>query len=271
MSSCSTNRNYRQRGIANFQSCLSLMNDLIAYRPHTGPAASDFLQAKSLDELESLYGGESLIEIQRNLSDETIKKYNAHTMALLDEDFKIKDIPGKKNFLTKEEANVIYNAMSESKVNKNHNCYDTDGTIGFCFGRATIAHLEAIVRNVNPEAIRKIWIAGDMGKWGHHVATIVKAEKGWYVLDTEIGFVLSHEHWVSIYLPLKEPKANEIMVFTTQAGRFSPYDTQTYNAMNLFNTNSSDFEKVSDYYRGYFHDYFEDLDSVKREPLSLPE
>lgn len=269
-SSCSTHSDYRVRSLANFQSCLSLMNDLIGYRPHTGPAASDFLKAKSLNELESFYGGESLIDIQRELSDETIKKYNAHTMELLADDYKIIDIPGKKSYLTNEEADVIYNAMSDSKVNKNHDCYDKDGTIGFCFGRATIAHLEAIVRDVNPQAIRKIWIAGDMGKWGHHVATIVKAEKGWYVLDTEIGFVLSHEHWVSIYLPLKTPKATEIMVFTTQAGRFSPYDTQSYNAMNLFNTESDDFKKTTDYYRGYFHDYFEDLDNVKREPLFAP-
>ena len=160
--------------------------------------------------------------------------------------------------------------MSNSKVNKNHYCYDTKGTIGFCFGRATIAHMEAVVRNVNPDAIRKIWIAGDMGVWGHHVATMIKTEKGWLVLDTNVGHPISTVEWIAKYMPMKMKNTNDIMVFSTQAGRFSPYDTQTYNAINLFNTHSEEFNKASDYYRGYFHDYFEDLDNVEQKPIFSP-
>ena len=266
----STHQTNNERDPASFQSCLITMNNIIGYKPHFGVAASDLTKAKTLQALEADYGSESLIDIQRRLSDAEIKQNNAHIKVLLAQPFHVEPIAGKSSYVTKEEADIIYSAMSESKVHKNHYCYDTKGTIGFCFGRATIAHMEAVVRNVNPEAIRKIWIAGDMGVWGHHVATMVKTDKGWLVLDTNVGHAITTDEWIAKYMPMKVKDANDIMVFTTQAGRFSPYDTQTYNAVNLFNTHSTDFDKASDYYRGYFHDYFDDLDNVERKPLFLP-
>ncbi len=157
--------------------------------------------------------------------------------------------------------------MSDSKVNQNQNCYDPQGAIGFCFGRATMAHLEAIVRNIHPDAIKKIWIAGDMEKWGHHVATMIKTENNWLVLDTNIGHAISYEEWIRIYMPYKAKNANDIMIFITQSGRFGPYDTKTYNAIDLFNTHTLEFDKASDYYRGYFHDFLEDLDNSNQPPL----
>ena len=271
LSSCSstTPSTYKieyQRGPATFQSCLMTMNNIISYKVHTGAASVAHKTAKSLDELEASYGGESLIDIQRFLSNEEIKTNNLNLKKLLAADFELTAIPDKKNFVTRAEADVIYKAMQDSRVHKNHDCYDTKGTIGFCFGRATIAHMEAIVRNVHPEAIRKIWIAGDMEKWGHHVATMVKSENGWLVLDTNVGRAINTDEWIAMYMPFKAKGADEIMVFVTQAGRFGPYNTSSYNALDLFNTNGLNFNKAQDYYRGYFHDYFEDLDNVSNSP-----
>ena len=121
----------------------------------------------------------------------------------------------------------------------------------------------AIIRDVHPESIKKIWIAGDMGVWGHHVATMVYTEKGWIVLDTNIGKGISVNAWIDRYMVYKKKDApQDIMVFVTQAGRYGPYDTRSYNPIDLFNTQSADYNKLKDYYNGYFHDYFEDLDKT---------
>jgi hypothetical protein len=122
--------------------------------------------------------------------------------------------------------------------------------------------MEALIREVHPDAIRKVWIAGDMGKWGHHVATIIKAENGWLALDTNMGRVITLDEWFIIVHREKVKDANEIMNFVTQAGRFSPYNNMSYNSFDLFNTDRLEFNKAQDFYRGYFHDYFEDLDKV---------
>lgn len=255
------------RSPSNFKSCLEAMNELIAYKPYQGVASKFFSKAISLNELESFYGGESLIEIQRRTSNEEILSNNENMKKLFSAPLVVTKIEGKYSEVTSVDANTIYKSMAESEVNKNHYCYDKEGTIGFCFGRATIAHMEAIVRNVHPDAIKKIWIAGDMGIWGHHVATMVYTKEGWVVLDTNLGKIIDANKWVAHYMPMKQKDAKEIMVFTTQAGRFGPYDNRPYNAIDLFNTNSSDFDKAKDYFNGYFHDYFQSLDNVKNPPM----
>lgn len=270
LGSCTTWRPVTQqpeRDPASFQSCLVTMNNLINYKMHSGPARkSEFAKAESLSHLEELYGHESLIEIQRRLSDADIKENNKHLKTLFSKPmvFSNPDYKGKIEKLSDEQVKTVYDAMANSNVHKNHYCYDTKGTIGFCFGRATIAHMEAIARNVHPDSVRKIWIAGDMGVWGHHVATMVYTQRGWMVLDTNIGMAVTTDAWIARYMPMKKPGSSEIMVFTTQAGRFGPYDTQSYNAINLFNTQTEDFDKARDFYRGYFHDYFDDLDKAIR-------
>ena len=260
---CST----QERTPASFKTCLEAMNELIAYKPYYGDAAKDFSKAKNLSELESFYGGVSLIEIQRAFSEEQIKKNNENIKLLFKEPLEVKKIEGKFSVVANEDAKLIYRAMADSNVNKNHSCYDKEGTIGFCFGRATIAHMEAIVRNVHPDAIKKIWIAGDMGVWGHHVATMVYTKDGWIVMDTNLGKMIPVDEWVTYYRPFKKEKAKEIMVFTTQAGRFGPYDNRPYNAVDLFNTNSEDFDKAKDFFKGYYHDYFQSLDNIKNPPV----
>ena len=254
------------RDPASFQTCFEAMNNIMNYKTHYGPAAQVFSKAESLSELEALYGAGNLIEIQRFTANEEILKNNGKLKSLLKAPYEVKKIPGKIHKITTDDADLIYYAMANSDVHKNHHCYDTKGTIGFCFGRATIAHMEAIARDIHPDLVKKIWIAGDMGVWGHHVATMVYTEKGWMVLDTNLGKKVDVETWIAMYMPYKKGK-KDIMVFVTQAGRFGPYDSSPYNAINLFNTNTEDFKKANDYFNGYFHDYFESLDNVKMKPL----
>jgi hypothetical protein len=255
------------RDPANFQSCLELMTKLMAYKPYHGEAADIFSMAKTFASLEKSYGSDSLIDIQYNLSEEEIKKNNINIKKLASAPFKVRPRKGKISALNDSDTMIIYKLMENSEVNKNHFCYDIKGTIGFCFGRATIAHMEAIVKNINPESVKKIWIAGDMKQWGHHVATMVNTEKGWMVLDTNLRRPVTVDFWIDFYQPMKSAKAKEIMVFVTQAGRFGPEDTTAYNAIDLFNTNSADFKKAEDFFNGYFHDYFESLDNFQNKPL----
>lgn len=274
--SCSTRNLHPENGRealdrepSNFQSCLEAMGQIINYHPFQGPGASLFSKAKNFNELESLYGGENLIEIQRRISNDEIIANNENIKKIALEGYVVKKLRGKTTKITDEKMRIIYKATADSEVNQNHNCYDTKGTIGFCFGRATITHMEAIVRNIHPEIIKKVWIAGDMGEWGHHVATMIYSHtnKNWMVLDTNIGLAVDLDYWIRYYMPQKRKGGKEIMVFVTQAGRFGPYDNRPYNAVDLFNTKSNDFNKATDYFNGYFHDYFNSLDNIRNKPF----
>lgn len=276
LSSCASNSlkfdeyTFAHRSPANFQDCFKVMEKFFTAPPAT---ASSFVYtpAKSLDELEASYGNLSLIDIQQKLSPGQIKISNKRTMTLLEQPLKNEQPDGYTNYATDEELALIYKELESDKVHLNHACYDPQGTVGFCFGRATIAHMEALIRGMNPDAIRKIWIAGDMKQWGHHVATMIKGEKGWYVIDTNIGRPVTADEWLAFYQPFKSQNAKDIMVFVTRADRFGPYDTQSYTGINLFNSNTSHYERTADFYRGYFYDYFEALDKerlvVKKFPV----
>ena len=266
--SCSTHpEKIEVREPASFQSCLEAMGQIMNYKPYYGAAGTVFSKAQYFNDLESLYGGANLIDIQRATNNTEILANNANIKDLFRKPYAVYGMEGKNKVVTTTDADIIYRKMADSDVNKNHYCYDTKGTIGFCFGRATIAHMETIVRDVHPDLVKKIWIAGDMGVWGHHVATMVYTEKGWLVLDTNLGRNIPADEWIDYYLKMKKGQ-KDIMVFVTQAGRFGPYDNRPYNAVDLFNTQSEDFNKAADYFNGYFHDYFDSLDNVRSKPLN---
>jgi len=258
------------RNIANFQDCFKTMETFFE-SPLPLKEGLTFSTAKDLDELESLYGNASFIDTQRSLANSKILEINKKTRELLSAPLKTDTPEGYTNYATKEELNLIYKDVTNEKVHVNHSCYDPKGVVGFCFGRATIVHMEALIRGMNPDSIRKIWIAGDMEKWGHHVATMIKGVDGWYVLDTNLGRVVRAEEWIDYYKPYKSKKAtSDIMVFITRADRFGPESSQNYTGINLFNSNTSHYERSLDYYRGYFADYFESLDKERKEVKKFP-
>ena len=77
---------------ASFQSCLEAMGQIMNYKPYYGPAAESFAKASSLTELESLYGGDNLIEIQRAVTNEKILANNKNVKKLLSSAVKPKSV-----------------------------------------------------------------------------------------------------------------------------------------------------------------------------------
>lgn len=256
-----------ERAPENFRSCLEIMSEMMLHKSISDDRRGFYTEAQSLSELEELYGTESLIDIQKRLQHNDILLNNENVKKLLSERYTVDPIEGKFSSISLAESQVIYDAMENAKVNKDNFCYDPQGSIGFCFGRATIAHMEALARKVHPEAIKKIWIAGDMGFWGHHVATMVYTKRGWRVLDTNNGKPLTVNAWIAHYWKTNKKDVKEVMVFVTQAGRYGPYDNRPYSALDLFNTENDEFDKARDYFKGYFHDYFDSLDKVKPVPF----
>lgn len=93
--------------------------------------------------------------------------------------------PLTKDALTLEERNTLWKDTADHKIAKlsmvSH--YDLKGDIGFCFGRAMTAHLLARKAGLKPEAIRKLFIigdlrSGDVPEWRFHVTTLVKGDDG---------------------------------------------------------------------------------------------
>lgn len=273
LSSCANTSRFQviYRDPSNFQTCFELMSNFLSPNERISSFKRPTIEnAKSLDELEEAYGFESLIEIQKRIPNNEIKKQNEFLFTLLKQDLKTPSSTEYTRYVTDEEANFLLHKISNSKVNQNHICYDPDLSTGFCFGRATIGHMEALIRGVHPKSIKKIWIAGDMQQWGHHVANMIKTEKGWLVIDTNLERPVSPEEWLKTYLPMKAIGAKDIKVFVTRAERFGPYDIGEYSAVNLFNSTSHSFNRENDFYRGYFYDYFQDLEKEMPEIKKFP-
>ena len=130
--------------------------------------------------------------------------------------------------------------------------YDPQGNFGFCFGRATAAHLEALRRGLARSRIMKIWGVGPMkGGWAHHVATLVSAkEGGWWAIDPEIGKVVSGVDWIKWLKSEQENTEEPLVFFVSEAERFGPSPGK-YTKVDLYGTDDGDI------YNGYFRDLIE--------------
>lgn len=137
--------------------------------------------------------------------------------------------------------------------------YDPKGNFGFCFGRATAVHLEALRRGVARPRIMKIWGVGPMqGGWGHHVATLVAAkEGGWWAIDPEIGRVVSGVEWIQWLKSEQENAASPLVFFVSEGERFGPSPGK-YTPVDLYGTGTDDI------YNGYFRDLIEKAPGPKR-------
>lgn len=164
------------------------------------------------------------------------------------------DVPGskKKQRLTFAEASDLRDAVSNNPVTKFYNSkkYDPKGEIGFCFGRAMAAHLEALSQGVEKESIRKVFVAGTMERpnegitWQFHVATIVKGTKGaWWVIDPIFNNVMKLEEWYEQMYSLDS--SGQLRLFISEPSRFG--------------ANSNDWYSKSDLMIDFYNDYFKDL------------
>ncbi|MGZ3711767.1 MAG: hypothetical protein ACXVBE_08425 [Bdellovibrionota bacterium] len=138
--------------------------------------------------------------------------------------------------------------------------YDPKGNIGFCFGRAMGAHLEAIQTGLAHENIRKIWAVGRMRYnniyWKHHVATIVRDKNGgWWAIDPEYFEPLKLPIWVQKVKKMDDD--GKLQFFVTPARRFGPDSNGAYQ--------TTDPSKMTYLKADPYNRYFDNLLEYTRE------
>lgn len=229
--------------------------------------------SRDFNELEKNYGNEDLKNIYWSAAEDQVIANNENIRNLLNQinpEAREVMLDDGKFLLSKSEVRKVFRYTSNTRVVKREERYDKDEVLGFCFGRAFIAHYQAKLRDVHPESIKKIWVVGDMEKWGHHVATMLRSKKGWMVIDTYTG-LLTVEKWMQRMEKDKKRNANKLMFFVTNATRFGHQNNNFFNSIDLFNVpeeNLLEFEdkkkaatlKSKDFYKGYFIDFFRELD-----------
>ena len=214
------------------------------------------------------YGSDNFYYIYHNVSDEFILQNNQNINRILDYELD-QDLQGPNTrLLSRGQARRIYRATEREYVVRRQERYDRDEVLGLCFGRAIIAHIHALVRGVDETAIKKIWVLGDMEQWQFHVATILKTNRGWYVIDTYTGF-LSLDRWIRRMERDKKRNARPLMYFVSDSERFSFQSNYIYSAVDLFNVDHTQLDlyeenedqlKAGDLYNGFFIDFFKSLD-----------
>ncbi len=168
--------------------------------------------------------------------------------------FTISGEESRKDSISLSEANDLYQRVAKHPVAdlKNRSKYDPNNAgIGYCFGRAMAAHLEALFNmNVKNSSIRKLFAVGSLQtgstKWGWHVTAVVKAkEGGWWAIDPIIGSPIKAEDWYNKMLTSFNP-TKDLVLFHDRAMRFGPQvQRYTLQQINL------------EFYNNYFKDLLE--------------
>lgn len=126
-------------------------------------------------------------------------------------------------------ASAVIKKVEEhpSASSKNTWGYDQSGQIGFCFGRALLAHYYLLKAKVLPKDILKIFALGDLlvgGQfWQFHVAMGVRDRSGLLIVDPLYGEVTSVENWMNNIksLEIKHP-LSRARFFITDPRKFMP-------------------------------------------------
>lgn len=137
-------------------------------------------------------------------------------------------------------------------------------TLGFCYGRATLTHVELLRRNLPPTSIRKVFVLGEMKYqsfiWELHIATLAaKKGGGWWVLDGLFDQVYEVQEWypkiIGLALNQKKPV---IRLYLADPVKFLPV-TGAYSEKDM----------NQKYYNGFFKDLSEWLEKnpAKKEDL----
>ncbi len=80
--------------------------------------------------------------------------------------------------------------------------YDTNGEIGFCYGRAMTGYLLLKQKGIKETSVRKLFIVGDLRsnpaqpEWRFHVTVLVKTSTDWYALDPIFDKPLTASEWI---------------------------------------------------------------------------
>ncbi len=164
---------------------------------------------------------------------------------------------GRRNHINVSQAEILYKAVANHPVAslRNYSKYDPRNEgIGYCFGRAMTAHLEALWNpqlKVNNKAIRKLFALGKLqtgtDSWRYHVTTIVKAsDNGWWAIDPIMGKPIKADDWYSrmrSYNP-----SGDMLLFSDEAARFSP-------AEGMYKKNQLDDDFYSNYFKDLLNSY----------------
>jgi hypothetical protein len=213
-------------------------------------------------ELKTAQG--SLLDFREELPVSALRKHNQDILEAL-KDPVVSALKGSITAISREDANYLVKLITEHPTNgkRHEKKYDPEECYGFCFGRATLIHSEALRRKVDPEAIKKIWAVGPLEKdrWHFHVATMIKAKGrgSWWVCDPVYQKAISAETWIGRMS--RSSDDGKMMVFVTDPRRFSVYDPRVYTNIDLLGDGKSDF------YNGYFRDY---LEHTAKQPLPSP-
>ena len=157
----------------------------------------------------------------------------------------------RKNHINVSQAKILYKAVANHPVAslRNYSKYDPGNNgIGYCFGRAMTAHLEALWNpelKVNNKAIRKLFALGKLqtgtASWRYHVTTIVKAsDNGWWAIDPIMGEPIKADVWYSrmrSYNP-----SGDMLLFSDEAARFSPVE-------GMYKKDELDDDRYSNYFK----------------------
>lgn len=207
-----------------------------------------------LSEIELKTAQGSLLDFQEDFPLPSIRKHNQDILDAL-KDPVIPALKGSVTAISRKDANYLVDLITKHPTNgqRFEKKYDPEECYGFCFGRATLIHNEALRRKVDPEAIKKIWAVGPLekGRWHFHVATMIKAKGNgsWWVCDPVYKSAISAETWIGRMS--RSSDDGKMMVFVTDPRRFSVYDPRAYTTIDLLGDGKSDF------YNGYFRDYLE--------------
>ncbi len=227
--------------------CVALLDDFNEL-PNREEAAKSALR-----QLEASWGSGSLFEIQQKASLAAIQEHNASVQAAL-----AAPLPPIKTKLARriiqDQARTILAEVHQTPSHRSQHKYQIRGCNGYCFGRAVIAHIEALRRELHPESIKKLWAIGSMqGNNAFHVTTLAPAKGArgikWWSLDANSSQPTDVNQWMSQLAQMSTDQ--RLMFFVTDGYRFSPHADVYYNEWDLFGTSSK-----QDYYAGYFLDYF---------------
>jgi hypothetical protein len=250
---------HSRQSFSDFRACERAIEKLAVH----GPGDRALESSLYLIEARSTQG--SLLDIQEQASSQAIKAHNQEIKQALREPL-FGDFRGSQRAATQKEADSFVKKMDQHPVNGSAReaKYDPEECFGFCFGRASLIHHEAIRRDIDPEAIRKIWAVGSLEKekWHFHVSTILKAKgRGtWWAADTIYRSAINVETWMDRME--RSSDDGRVMFFVTDPRRFSVYSPQFYTGLDLLG------DGKSDYYNGYFRDYFEFTLKKKTPKLS---
>jgi hypothetical protein len=179
---------------------------------------------------------------------EKVKQRNLYELAGLDNRAADIRYPDRINIVSEELAGQLYAAVNTNPVASlsHYSKYDPqDLGIGFCFGRAMTAHLEALYLGISKDSIKKLWALGNLqtgsNRWRYHVTTVVKGEHGWVAIDPIMGSVLTIAQW---YENMRGYDSDgQMRLYVTAAEKFAPSSKKYHNS-----------ELLDPYYNAYFVD-----------------